>query len=30
MIKECGLTAKDMFTPKPDGKKPVQVKGFKK
>jgi histidinol phosphatase-like PHP family hydrolase len=30
MIKECGLTAADMFTPKPDGKKPVQVKGFKK
>jgi hypothetical protein len=30
MVKECGLTAADMFTPKPDGKKPVQVRGFKK
>jgi len=30
MVKECGLTAADMFMPKPDGKKPVQIKGFKK
>jgi hypothetical protein len=30
MVKECGLTPKDMFAPKPDGKKPVQVRGFKK
>lgn len=28
MIRECGLTDKDMFVPKPDGKKPVQVKGM--
>ncbi len=26
MIKECGLTNKDMFMPKPDGQKKVQVK----
>jgi len=26
MIKECGLTNKDMFMPKPDGMKKVQVK----
>ncbi|MBW7989165.1 MAG: DUF1080 domain-containing protein [Planctomycetes bacterium] len=24
MAKECGLTEKDMFSPKPDGKKPIQ------
>jgi hypothetical protein len=30
MVKECGLTSKDMFAPKPDGQKPVQVRGFKK
>ena len=24
MAKECGLTEKDMFKPKPDGKKPIQ------
>jgi histidinol phosphatase-like PHP family hydrolase len=29
MVKECGLTAKDMFMPKPDGKKPVQVRQTK-
>jgi hypothetical protein len=29
MVKECGLTWKDMWTPKPDGQKPVQVKGKK-
>ncbi len=29
MVKECGLTADDMFMPKPDGQKPVQIKGFK-
>jgi hypothetical protein len=26
MVKECGLTPQDMWMPKPDGKKPVQVK----
>ncbi|MCL5096845.1 MAG: hypothetical protein M1608_04835 [Candidatus Omnitrophica bacterium] len=26
MVKECGLTAQDMFMPKPDGQKPVQVR----
>lgn len=26
MIRECGLTVDDMFMPKPDGKKPVQVR----
>ncbi len=29
MIHECGLKASDMFLPKPDGKKPIQVRGFK-
>jgi histidinol phosphatase-like PHP family hydrolase len=29
MIRECGLTAGDMFLPKPDGRKPIQVRGFK-
>ena len=29
LVKECGLTWKDMWTPKPDGQKPVQVKGKK-
>ena len=28
MIKECGLTWKDMFVPKPDGEKPVQKRGM--
>ena len=28
MAKRLGLTAADMFTPKPDGRKPVQVKGL--
>lgn len=27
MVKECGLTWEDMFVPKPDGKKPIQVRG---
>jgi hypothetical protein len=26
MVRECGLTAEDMWSPKPDGQKPVQVK----
>ncbi len=26
MVKECGLTWKDMWMPKPDGQKPIQVK----
>ncbi len=26
MIRECGLTPADMFAPKPDGKKPIQLK----
>lgn len=26
IIKSCSLTAKDMFTPKPDGQKPIQLK----
>ncbi len=30
VARRCGLTAKDMFVPKPDGKKPVQVKGLPK
>ena len=29
MIRECGLAPGDMFLPKPDGKKPIQVRGFK-
>ncbi len=28
MAKRLGLTAADMFVPKPDGRKPVQVKGL--
>jgi histidinol phosphatase-like PHP family hydrolase len=28
MVRLCGLSPADMFTPRPDGKKPVQVKGF--
>jgi len=28
MIQECGLTAADMFMPKPDGRKPIQVKSL--
>lgn len=27
MVKECGLTWNDMFVPKPDGKKAIQVRG---
>lgn len=30
MVRECGLTWQDMFMPKPDGRKPVQVKGLPK
>lgn len=26
MVKDCGLTSKDMWMPKPDGQKPVQVR----
>ena len=26
MVKECGLTAADMWLPRPDGKKPIQVR----
>jgi histidinol phosphatase-like PHP family hydrolase len=26
MVRECGLTWKDMWMPKPDGRKPVQVR----
>ena len=26
MIKECGLTPQDLWMPKPDGRKPVQVR----
>lgn len=26
MIRECGLTPRDMFSPKPDGKKPIQLR----
>ncbi len=29
MVKECGLTYSDMFLPKPDGQKPIQLKGFR-
>lgn len=29
MIRECGLTASDMFAPKPDGQKPIQVRGLR-
>ena len=28
MLKECGLTSNDMFMPKPDGMKKVQMTGF--
>jgi hypothetical protein len=28
MARKCDLTADDFFTPKPDGQKPVQVKGL--
>lgn len=27
MVKECGLTWEDIFVPKPDGKKAIQVRG---
>ncbi|MDP8242633.1 MAG: DUF1080 domain-containing protein [Candidatus Hinthialibacter antarcticus] len=30
IVNECKLVAEDMFEPKPDGQKPIQVKGFKK
>ena len=29
MIHECNLQPSDMFLPKPDGKKPIQVRGLK-
>ena len=29
MIRACDLKPGDMFLPKPDGKKPIQVRGFK-
>ncbi len=29
MIRQCGLKPGDMFLPKLDGKKPIQVRGFK-
>jgi hypothetical protein len=29
MIRQCELKPGDMFLPKPDGKKPIQVRGFK-
>ena len=30
MVKECGLTWQDFFLPKPDGKKPSQVKKWRR
>ncbi len=30
IARRCGLTANDMFVPKPDGQKPVQKKGLPK
>jgi histidinol phosphatase-like PHP family hydrolase len=30
MVEECGLTPQDMFTPRPDGRKPIQLKGLKR
>ncbi len=29
MVKECGLTWQDIFIPKPDGQKPIQVKKWR-
>lgn len=29
MVKECGLKWQDLFVPKPEGKKPIQVKKWK-
>jgi len=29
MVQECGLTSQDMFMPKPNGQKPVQVRQLK-
>ena len=26
MVKQCGLTWQDIFVPKPEGQKPIQVK----
>ncbi len=26
MVRECGLTERDMFVPKPDGRKPIQLR----
>ena len=28
MVKQCGLTAQDIFVPKPNGEKPIQKRGF--
>jgi hypothetical protein len=28
IARRCGLTAEDMFVPKPDGRKPIQTKGL--
>jgi hypothetical protein len=30
IARECGLTAEDMFVPKPDGEKPIQRRGRSK
>jgi hypothetical protein len=29
MVKDCGLTWQDIFIPKPDGQKPIQVKKWR-
>ena len=29
MVKECGLSWQDIFVPKPDGQKPIQVKKWR-
>jgi histidinol phosphatase-like PHP family hydrolase len=29
MVKECGLKWRDIFVPKPDGQKPIQVKKWR-
>jgi histidinol phosphatase-like PHP family hydrolase len=29
MIRECGLTWQNMWMPRPDGRKPIQARGFK-
>jgi hypothetical protein len=30
MVRECGLTWQNMWMPKPDGRKPIQTRGFRK